>query len=113
MATAKELPYQKTIERIFEKLGVDGAKRGPDEKKRIKKAIYEAVAKEILAFIHDSLDPLKRLAFKKDLEATRGELEKINQVILAYLQIIPRYRVRLEERLKIFETAFYHKLLSA
>lgn len=104
--------YQKVIERIFEKLGISTNLRTPEEEQRIKKAIYEALSQEILGFIYDSLDPLKRLAFKKDLDETRGDWEKIAGVISTYYQIIPQHRVRLEERLKVFETNLYHKLLS-
>lgn len=104
--------YQKVMARIFEKLGVGNSQRTPVEENRIKKAIYQAVSQEILGFIYDSLDPLKRLAFKKDLDETRGDWEKIAGVISTYYQIIPQHRVRLEERLKVFETNLYHQLLS-
>ena len=107
----KTTVYKTTIERIFEKLAVDKGRRSPREDLKIKQFVYEAVAKEILGFIYESLDPLKQLSFKADIEETNGDLNKISNLIVSYLQIIPAYRVRLEERLKVFETALYRQLL--
>lgn len=109
----KAKAYQTVIERILEKLGVGGGQRSQKEDEKIKQLVYEAVAKEILAFIWESLDPLKQLAFKADIDRTKGDPDKISNLITSYLAIIPDHRLRLEERLKVFETALYHKLLSS
>lgn len=103
--------YKTTIERILERLGVGTGKRAKEEEEKIKRLVFEAVAKEILGFIYDSLDPLKKLAFRADIEQTKGDVEKINNLISAYYQIIPDHGIRLEEYLKAFETSFYAKLL--
>ena len=109
----KKTAYQPVVKRIFEKLGVGQGGRSEEEDRKIKEYIYEATAKEVLAFIWDSLDPLKQAAFEADIEETQGDLEKISHLITSYLQIIPDYQIRLEERLKVFETALYHRLLSS
>jgi len=112
MDSKKAEVYKTAIERILERLGVGGGQRPPKEEEIIKQLVYQAVAKEILAFIWESLDPIKQLSFKADIEETEGDLAKINNLITSYLQIIPDYQVRLEERLKVFETKLYQKLLS-
>lgn len=104
--------YKTAIQRILERLGVDEGRRSPEEDQKIKQLVYEAVAKEVLAFIYDSLDPLKQLAFKADIEEIKGDLAKISNLMTSYLAIIPDYRFRLEERLKVFETKLYQELLS-
>ncbi len=104
--------YKTAIQRILKKLGVDEGRRSPKEDQKIKQLVYEAVAKEILAFIWENLDPLKQLAFQADIDQTKGELDKISSLITSYLAIIPDYRFRLEERLKVFETKLYQELLS-
>lgn len=105
----RERGYRLTVERIFERLTIE--KRPEKEQVRIKQIVYEALAKEALAFIWDSLDSLKRLAFKADLDATKGDLKEINNVIYSYYQIIPDHSFRLEQRLQAFEATFYAKII--
>ena len=104
-------PYQRAIERMEEKLGVGSGSRSKQDDEKIKQSIQDGVTKEILAFIWDSLDPLRRFALEKDIDEINGDLGKLTNVISTYFQIIPNHKIRLEQRLKTYEVALYAKLL--